>query len=110
MNNALKAAGDLNSRSYTGVEVLNIHWENAESEVGLGLKHDLKMWIDLCNEMGWKSHTFTIPNVNSRREFFSALKHWDDRVQTDNGRRPLGIIYYNGHSLRRTNQSTVWVG
>jgi len=94
------------------VEVLSLYWEKSDKERGLGIKQDLAEWERLCKLKGWNNTLFEIPSSRSWTAVGAEMGTWEKRLYDASkaGKRPLAILYYNGHSMRRRGMNTVWVG
>jgi len=89
-----------------------MYWEKSQQERGLGIKQDLAVWGQLCEDMGWNNTSIEILTAQPSRAVAPGLGEWTSRLYAmkDSGKRPLGLFYYNGHSIQIADGKAQWTG
>jgi hypothetical protein len=91
------------------VKVLILTWEDGLNEKGLD---DVKVFKELVTSYGYEVRHEFIATRGTDRWLVNTTHQWGDecwRCQEE-GKKCLGILYYNGHSMREQEDSkkVVW--
>jgi hypothetical protein len=92
---------------YQKVKVLILTWED-----GLGVKEDVKVFKELVTSYGYEVRHEFIATRGTDRWLHDTTHQWAHecwRCQEE-GKKCLGILYYNGHSMREQGdpEKEVW--
>jgi hypothetical protein len=85
--------------TYDKVFVQILTWEGAAAEVGLGLRHDVKVFKNLMLSYNYHVLENVIPDDRSATKTAKTILHDFVSLVHKADCRTLGIFYYNGHSL-----------